>query len=480
MRLNGNQRRRRWMLAGLSLTLGLAGTAWMVWQNRPAGPSYQGTSLRQLLRQGSRDQLEEALPKMGLEAIPWLIEALGEKDSLLDRAWSKVWPWLPLKVRSPRAKWWPVPSWEIREKAASGLRGFGTEAVAALPTLLAMASREEDASLRAYLPLVIAEVGRNSPAARKFFLEELRHTNRIHRSVMATVLYQTRFKLTEAVPLLLRDLPDHVDKPYGECLALSVMGSTAKSAVPLILAQMDDPEMHGNALTALAGIGTGLEPAIPVLVRMLLETEDRLRPKVVEVLMKIGPAARPALPALTAAQADTNPVVRMLACAAIGRILERPDLAVAGLMAEWKKQNSPHPAFGSPWSMVGNLEGAEALRAIAFNARQTAAWFLADLGSPAQRALPLLEEALNGPDPWLRPLAARAIYHITKQPDRALPALLNCLNSPDEEACFLATIALGEMGPEALPALPALEKVETRTLALRQAARHALSKIRRP
>ncbi len=167
--------------------------------------------------------------------------------------------------------------------------------------------------------------------AQNFFLRELQSTNRIVRSQVADAIHIADFHLPAAVPLLMQDLGDRQEKPYNEFLALSVIGPDAKAAVPFVVAQMDDPAIQGNALTALIGIGQNLKPAVPALIQVLQGTNEIIRPAAAEALMIAGPDAVDALPALTEAKLDPNPVIGVLATAAIGRITGDYEAAVAGL-----------------------------------------------------------------------------------------------------------------------------------------------------
>jgi HEAT repeat protein len=213
-----------------------------------------------------------------------------------------------------------------------------------------------------------------------------------------------------------------------------------------------------NALRAIKGIGAGAYAAVPALTK-LLEEEPNLG--VIEALMAIGPKAKPALPALQESLQGANPLVRVLASAAIAIIGGDYDAVVSVLVQElnnpanpavhWHIQSTPNRVFGG----------------IGFNHRQTAAWFLGELGPPARDAVPELVQALRSQDPWLNVLAARALWRVSRDSRAILPLLIEALDVRDEHRFVLAVQALGEMESEAKPALPKLLRARAQSLPLR-------------
>jgi len=183
-----------------------------------------------------------------------------------------------------------------------------------------------------------------------------------------------------------------------------------------------------------------------------------------------------ALPALGHAQQDVNPVVRVLATAAVARIKGTPETAVAGLMEQLRNKS---PASGDlPWWVRRRFEGPCIFKALGFTHRQAAAWLLGDLGPQAQAAVPLLTDAMSSGDAWLRPIAARAVYRITGQAQAVLPTVLNSVwDGSDDSIPFLALQALGEMGTNARPAFWAVAALLPGDLNIRQAATPVLHKI---
>ena len=94
---------------------------------------------------------------------------------------------------------------------------------------------------------------------------------------------------------------------------------------------------------------------------------------------------------------------------------------------------------------------------------------LGRIGTPKAHAM-LAIVLLESKDPWARRAAAHAC-EIGKVAE-AVGALIQALEDSDEEVAYLATLALGAIGPKASAAIPALEKREGWD------AREALEKIR--
>jgi HEAT repeat protein len=105
--------------------------------------------------------------------------------------------------------------------------------------------------------------------------------------------------------------------------------------------------------------------------------------------------------------------------------------------------------------------------------RRTAVDILELLGEDAQRALPVLADALGDPDRFVRWASARAIGHIgPRQAPFAVPGLAKLLSDTDDNVRLAASATLEAMGAAAKDAMPALLKAiatgdaETRVAAM--------------
>jgi HEAT repeat protein len=190
----------------------------------------------------------------------------------------------------------------------------------------------------------------------------------------------------------------------------------------------------------------------------LRHNETWVRRNAAEELGRLGPAARPALPALIAAAVDVEEPVRKSASGA----LEKID-------PEWPA--SPEAAQAVPMLVK------------ALGSRFTEVWQLASflLGRIGKPAVPELIDALA--DRWQdtrQVVVARSLGRIGPAAADAVPALAHELSSEHAHVRQAAAEALGQIGPAAEPAVPALIQLLTDRLpASRQAAAVALSRAGR-
>jgi len=205
-----------------------------------------------------------------------------------------------------------------------------------------------------------------------------------------------------------------------------------------------------------------LEPAQVKALRSLLAHRDpAVRSEAAWALGRLGPPARPAVPALLRGLAEAEESVRLEAAVALGRIGSSE--ARAGLFAALADSRQ-----GVRW------RAAEALNAIGLDSahdppslvtalgnrdlyvRAFAAWSLGQMGPAAREAAgPLAALALEA-DPGVRGVAATALGHIGSAETKAVAALGLGLRDAAWEERWRAARALGLIGPGAVPAVPDL------------------------
>ncbi len=171
-----------------------------------------------------------------------------------------------------------------------------------------------------------------------------------------------------------------------------------------------------------------------------------------KVLGQMGPAARPAVPALLEALRDEDGQVSRAAAEALGKIRPGPD-AIPGLMACLK---NPRP--------FTRMQAAESLGCI---------------GPPAQEAVPALKEALEDKDVLMRLTTAEALYKITGSAQPYLPIVIPVLESQKGFIRARAAQVLTAMGPDAKDALPELRAALDKDLpsGVREDIQEAIEKI---
>ena len=201
-----------------------------------------------------------------------------------------------------------------------------------------------------------------------------------------------------------------------------------------------------------------LPPDLRGPVARLAHNETWVRRNAAEELSRLGPAARPAVPALVRAAVDVEEPVRKSAASALEKI--DPDWP-AGPEAEHAAP-ALVKALGSRFTDVW----------------QTASFLLGRIGRPA---IPPLLDALA--DRWQdtrQAVVARTLGRIGPAAAAAVPALADELTSEHAHVREAAAEALAQIGPAAEPAVPALVRLLTdRPPASRQAAALALAKVGR-
>jgi HEAT repeat protein len=177
------------------------------------------------------------------------------------------------------------------------------------------------------------------------------------------------------------------------------------------------------ALSALMRAGPEARPAVPALVKLLSGEANLTQVLVVLTLSKIGPEA---VPALRKAMDSRSPRTRELAAKALGLIGD--PAAVPSVLAYL---NDGEPAVR---------------RAVMVALRQL----------NARAAAPLMKKQLEDRDEDTRLEAALSLWHLAEAKE-AIACLRGLLGSSSEDVVLRALAALGEMGPTAAPATAELE-----------------------
>ncbi|MHB1033611.1 MAG: HEAT repeat domain-containing protein [Pirellulales bacterium] len=182
--------------------------------------------------------------------------------------------------------------------------------------------------------------------------------------------------------------------------------------------------------------------------RIIQLTDERPRTRIdaANALGRMGPEAKPAIPALTELLRDKDPNVRIAAVSALGRIAS----AAVPALTELRKNVGPS-AGGAP-GMDLNPSGLRVVGPL-IRIRPAAARALGQIG-PA--AIPALTELLRDKDWEVRCFAAEALGKIGSEAKMAIPALTALLKDKNPNVRVAAAEALGGIGPEAKTAIPAL------------------------
>jgi HEAT repeat protein len=205
--------------------------------------------------------------------------------------------------------------------------------------------------------------------------------------------------------------------------------ATTPRTVEALIADLKDPtaETRFQAIIELASRGSDAEPAVPLLVEALRDSNDRVRIVAAMCLGELTLQPQTVMPALLAAMDDTTSVD------------ERPMYVVTGLALG---------SYGPPALPLLR----QALASEKLTLRRGALAGLYRVGPPAQEALPELIELLKEQDLQLRSFLYQALMGIGPGAAEAVPVLIERLSSEDFHTQYWACRALGAIGPQALPA----------------------------
>jgi HEAT repeat protein len=258
-----------------------------------------------------RNAAVSALGKLGRCAVPSLTAAWRDRTSntrwLAARALTLAGPWAEGAA--------PVLTEVLIEKLKHGdidganvcaaLKSMGqVGARAAVPGLLAAeaAMVESRSWARHLLGIALREL---APLVVPDLVAAFRSGGRALRRRAAELLAEANHA-TEALPALVEALSD----PDVElrCLATRALAGVGPAAVPALLDVLGRTESHTlqtEAVEVLGKIGPAAAPAVPALTQLLLHPpDDHTLYFVIHTLGKIGPAAAAAVPALITALQD--------------------------------------------------------------------------------------------------------------------------------------------------------------------------------
>jgi HEAT repeat protein len=258
---------------------------------------------------GVRETALFALQKIGVDAIPVLIEALKNEDAYL-----RIHAALLLGKMNPVSG---VAAPELIEALKDKHPTVRAEAGWSLSQLAWQAQKleplyiksldDEYADMRRNAIFQLGRLATNSNTARQAVLRALKAKDPLDRKVAAASLWHMRMHAAEIVPPLTEALKDESPLVRGDAaLALGYCGDDAKDAVPALLEALRDErndkkrESAEGIASALGLIGPGAKKAVPALIEMLKDASlnDDCHISTVRALGDIGPNAKDAVPAI--------------------------------------------------------------------------------------------------------------------------------------------------------------------------------------
>jgi len=331
----------------------------VVWQARRAerereGPVHAGRSALSWAKDlnhpfpASRSRAQEAIQSLGAAAVPSLLIALGQRDSVFLRPYEGVSERIPRRLRA----WMyhglhPYTAREHRVAAAAALGLLGTNVP---PEPLASALGDPEYQVRMRASEALGRMGAAAVPAVRQVVDSRRAEARLHA-----------------------------------CWTLGLMGTNAAPAVPDLVACLGDRSADVARVAADALLRVGIA-AVPELLRVVRSgtTQDRL--DALAVLQRMGGGARFAIPELVGSLRDPDPAVRAAVVTAIASIWPFAEESV-GVMSG---------ALGDPAPEV----------------RAAAAAGLGRAAPLAKSAVPALERLRDDPEESVRTNAVKTLERI--------------------------------------------------------------------
>jgi HEAT repeat protein len=387
---------------------------------------------------------------------------------------------------------------ELQEQALITLAKLGPDATAALPGLARILNKE-NTKLHALARNVFEQMGDARQPALCSLLED---ASAKVRSQAATLLGEGGVTFRGTVPALTKSLQD-VDTEVRRCAAhaLGSIGKEAMSALPALasafkdrdrevrtvalssvrkigpkgselalplvaLLAEPDAEMQEAAFQALLALGSDGEEAVAKLVEARDGTQLKSRQFAVQVLAKLTSGNEELLPVFLKGLDNGDPVVRRHTVATLVGLEPRPESTAAFLGRIQDADAEVRRLAGQGLERATTFTKEQlpllstALKNDQVTVRAAAARGLGKLGQDAASAADDLIESLDDSDLGVRTAAASALTSTDVRSKRAIEPLYRLLPEPkidskttEKNPRRVAAIALGKVGPEAIPSL---------------------------
>ena len=399
------------------------------------------------------------LSERGEAAVPGLCKALENDEAC-------YWAALALSEIGPKAAG-AVPQLakllqhkdaEIRMQALVAMAEIGTAARTQVGAINALLGSDPEDGVRYAAAYALGSIGDKS-VGREALNEALDSDDPFLKVAGAWAL----LKLSQGeTPLLRKAVKNVVDGLSSDDAHVRLAAARALSdpSIPEGLVapafakamaglQADQPEKILPIVDALGSLGPKV---VPGCIRSL-ENKRPLRFYAMQVLIRVGPDAAPAVPALMATLDDSDATLRREALFVLGAI--------------------------GPGAAAAAEKVAEKLADEDSDVTHAACYALGNMGPAAQAALPALAKQMSSGDEFLQIVSVWASLKINpndaKLKEKAVPYLAKGLSDVREHVRVESAYMLGEIGAPATAAVPALKKAQSDSSPLvRDAATAAL------
>ena len=229
----------------------------------PREPEYKGRPLSFWLegygigpngKNVDRPKANEALWKIGTNAIPTLLWMLHKRDTISGIGLKFKLVGFAQKV-GIKINYTPAPN--IAAEAGTALRELGSYAAGAVPALIKL--YDEDDYYKCQVAGILGYIGPSASAAVPCLLRGVANTNAFVRSNALFALGQIHAHPGQVVPVLIKSLND------------------------------SDQLARENAIFGLGNFGAAAKLAIPALVQLSKEADENIKFQIELVLREIGP-----------------------------------------------------------------------------------------------------------------------------------------------------------------------------------------------
>lgn len=313
-----------------------------------------------------------------------------------------------------------------RVKALDTLGTHGASAASAVPELTRLLA-DKSPKVRAHAAHALGKIGSAAKPAAAALAALAKDEDAVVRRQAVKAIVAIHPGPEVMIPIVVKLLED--SDPGVQLRILDAAASAGPAAVPGLIQALKNPKSAYWACLVLREIGPDAKDAVPALSAALKSKQLEIPREAALALGAIGPVAASALPELAAALDDKQ--LREAATMAIGQIGSAPAGAVDKLRANAASDDRFLSTL-SYWTLARVLPDDKALRTAA-----------------TER----LAERLTDKEPFIRAAAARALAALPPAPEITLPILEKTLHSADEATARNALGALATLGPAAVPRL---------------------------
>ena len=293
--------------------------------------------------------------------------------------------------------------------------------IRAVPTLIEML-QDDDPSTRIVAAEQLGQVGPAALAAIPRLLAQATRDGSQHANTTAAAALKS-IDLTAARQVMTHFIPRLQDQDAQQrrtaCAVLGSLGPVAKPAVPALLAVGHDPDelVRRNALMALASIGIPSPPIVAALLEGLRDSSSLVRQTAVTQFAFTVPLTQPVIAALTPLLSDPDRSIATLARSALDK--SKPDDAAQLESLGMMVQHSAARDYAlHQLAQLGPVAGDALLPILPLLqddrplVRYLAAEAIGAMGVSAKQALQPLQQQRQDPDPVVREAVAEAIAGI--------------------------------------------------------------------